>query len=422
MSALREVKSADEILPEDDFLRPFLNTIIQKCPTDFYNSTISSGTSSLDKEFSYPELVRLHAAVKNNLKNFLKSKCLYENLMKKAVELEDILSSRNNSTMRINWSFKKPRNHQLAKIFNILEWIWYTYLYEISLKILCLFSVLLSLSVVWTEMTFLSTSPNLSLFSIILGFQRQTNSIWAQFAIIVPVCYIASSAYYSLFQLKIFNMYTLIPHHMTDPYSLLFNAGYISKLIAPLVYNFLLMLHFHSSKNHQTAFLQVMGDMTIVPFFGEEFFLYFPIVLIIISLSNLFNFHNKAMHFFTCSGALQRCVVWIRRKCEGRGAEGDVENATRERDSSRLGWLKKIEEVLDFRDFEFDEEFMDDRIDQGRELLSKEKELVMSRWLHDEDAPPSFSRLEPMKEHTITKEGRQFPNLHKNLWEEESCG
>lgn len=65
--------------------------------------------------------------------------------------------------------------------------------------------------------------------------------------VFLPVAYIASCAYWSLFKLKLFTFYRLIPHQLTDPSSILFSGAYLCRLAAPLAYNFLLMGRIDSS-------------------------------------------------------------------------------------------------------------------------------------------------------------------------------
>lgn len=54
----------------------------------------------------------------------------------------------------------------------------------------------------------------------------------------LPLAYICSSAYYSLFKLVIFSYYRMVPG-ATEPRSLLLNAGQVCRFAAPLAFNFM---------------------------------------------------------------------------------------------------------------------------------------------------------------------------------------
>ena len=45
----------------------------------------------------------------------------------------------------------------------------------------------------------------------------------------VVVAYLSVCAYYTVFKIKIFNLYYLAPGHSTDEYSLLFSAVWVNK-------------------------------------------------------------------------------------------------------------------------------------------------------------------------------------------------
>lgn len=55
----------------------------------------------------------------------------------------------------------------------------------------------------------------------------------------LTVGYMSWCTFSSLFKLKVFSLYSLVPHHHSDESSLLWFTGYLFKLTFPLCYNFL---------------------------------------------------------------------------------------------------------------------------------------------------------------------------------------
>lgn len=41
--------------------------------------------------------------------------------------------------------------------------------------------------------------------------------------------------------------------------------------------------------------LQILGDMNVLPFFGEDFNVYFPIFILVLCLCTLFNVYSRVL-------------------------------------------------------------------------------------------------------------------------------
>jgi len=189
----------------------------------------------------------------------------------------------------IDWSFIPPRTHRFATLFNHLEWFWYTYVYTKVLLLLFFISSILSIVIVWQEVTVSVTDPDLSVFSwMVQGVE--TDSLSTQVVVFLPLGYEALVAYSTLFRLRLFHFYRLIPHQQTDSFSIMFSAAYLCRLAAPLSYNFMNFLH---NQLAVSSFQAVMGTMDVVPFLGKHFNVYFPIVIGIVCLTTLFDVYAK---------------------------------------------------------------------------------------------------------------------------------
>lgn len=125
--------------------------------------------------------------------------------------------------------------------------------YRFMAVVLCLLSV----AVVWSECTFFSTHPVLSLFAVFVeAAEKQYNYIcievsvfakvaWSnnpagilisfyflslhQVVCFVTILFLCVCVYSTVFRIRVFNYYYLVPHHQTDAYSLQFSGMYVSK-------------------------------------------------------------------------------------------------------------------------------------------------------------------------------------------------
>jgi hypothetical protein len=78
--------------------------------------------------------------------------------------------------------------------------------------------------------------------------------------------------------------------NQTDPSNLAWSAYFLTRLITPLCYNYLLLI-----KVTDTAFNEVMGVINLVPVIGQQFAIFFPLLIIIFVALNLFNVYDKIL-------------------------------------------------------------------------------------------------------------------------------
>jgi len=317
--ALKLVKKYDEKVKERDPYRKYVDTIVKKCPIEYKDILYGEG----DAQLAYSAIVKLHARLMYAEHEALGARSLYEVALKKAIDLEDIVKAHKNPERTVRWTFRKQRTHRFAAHADYLEWIWKVHLEPIALRGVCAITGLLSLCVIWSEL-FLAY-PKLSIFYQIVNSNLSFEVLWV--LVFLPILYISGCAYWTLFRFRLLNFYRLVPNRQSDANSLLFNAIYLSRLTAPIAYNFLLMIESTST----TAFYNVMGEMKSAPMhLGTDFNKYFPIILVPFCLGTLFNVYS-----------------WFILTC----------------------CIKK------FRKLVFDEDLSDTQISQGKEIVSHEREL-----------------------------------------------
>mmetsp|Transcript_6882 Transcript_6882/g.17357 ORF Transcript_6882/g.17357 Transcript_6882/m.17357 type:complete len:785 (+) Transcript_6882:126-2480(+) len=321
----QRIKAADESIHERDPFRPFVEQIIAELPEEDYADWVVS--DRIEETYSEKQLVKLHTRTMDIVRYKQRTETLLHTLHESAFVLEDVLraaESRSWAAARIEWSFGEPRSHRLARVFDRIEYVWKMYLEVPLLKVLSVLAMVMSAAVVWSECTFWSTEvgsrPDLSPFSQLLRIPG-LGLVGTMFFIFVPISYMALCAFYSLFKLRLFNYYHIIPHHQTDSNSLLFSAAWLCRLTAPLAFNFLLLVH----KFDCTAFSVVLSSMNIVPVVGNTFNWFFPALLTLLCVSTFFNLGGRVLS------------------------------------------------LLKIKRFQFTDTFNDTQIEEGRDLLARER-------------------------------------------------
>jgi len=375
---LKLVKQYSEsITAEDDDLLPYLDIIIKECPPEY--SDLGFGEGKVEK--TYEKLVSLRYKLKRAMHNANMTKVIYENSLRRAFNIEDIVSSAKNFDRRIHWTAKRRRQHRFAKEIDFLEFIWKVYIETKILRILAILFSCLSIAVVWSELIFWIEYPNMSMISLLL-FLPKLSFAEHWFLVFAPIAYISICSYWSLLKLRIFNYYRMVSDHQSDANSLLFSAMYLCRLGAPMAYNFLLMsrtdiidiisaptsnsnwninngtVSYNNSTIQETyvttAFYAVMGKpLTLVDILGNQFNVYVPIIILIMCIFNLFNLWTK----------------FVTNCC-----------------------------VKSFQKYVFDEEASEDIIKEGEQIIAEEKEAHKKRLtLEYEAGNPENELIDPEK-------------------------
>jgi len=113
----------------------------------------------------------------------------------------------------LHYSFRQPRTFKYAYIVDTFEYYWEMYLHPVAYYVLGGGATLLSLLIVWCEITLevnkgvVDLSPFSHLISALhmKGFGKQVFCF-------IPLAYMAVCAYTTLFKIKLFNYYRIVPH------------------------------------------------------------------------------------------------------------------------------------------------------------------------------------------------------------------
>ncbi|KAL0236804.1 hypothetical protein PCE1_000201 [Barthelona sp. PCE] len=90
----------------------------------------------------------------------------------------------------------------------------------------------------------------------------------------------------AFFKLKILKLYHIVPHS-TDPFSFLYTAAYVLRLVLPLSWNYALLCSDWRGDDEKTVFMTVIGTIDLAPLLGTGFMILLPVGILIVSFFTL---------------------------------------------------------------------------------------------------------------------------------------
>jgi hypothetical protein len=155
------------------------------------------------------------------------------------------------------------------------------------LKLIAFFIILMSLAIILSEITLFTHLP-LSIFGLLI---RESDNIYAiNFISLVTLSFMFCTSLYGLFNLKLSGIYSINDHRHTNSISLLFLASFMCRIGFPLCLNFVQILKLTGVT---TQIEVIMGE---TPDFGKNFIIFFPAILIVLCLFNLFDIYGRLMN------------------------------------------------------------------------------------------------------------------------------
>ncbi|CAL8346168.1 unnamed protein product [Lota lota] len=311
--AMEEVASAHESVRNmhDITLRKCVDTILQKCPTDYQEQIERGAEGSVGSE-NQPTgdpptkggLVKLHKQVITAVQRQRQSQVQWSILLEQAVHLEDVAKSQGGPLRQVVHSFPSAQHATPLRRFiytPTIEWYWECVLRRGFYRLAFLVLGVLSLAVVWSECTFFSSQPVLSLFAILIQMaEKQYNYICIEMACFVSIFFLCVCVYSTVFQIRVFNYYYLVPHHQTDAYSLQFSGMLFCRLTPPLCLNFLGLIHMDSAISHQdriqTSYTSIMGSMRLLSVISDGFYIYYPMLILLLCFATYFKLGSRCLN------------------------------------------------------------------------------------------------------------------------------
>ncbi|XP_043455792.1 G-protein coupled receptor-associated protein LMBRD2 isoform X1 [Prionailurus bengalensis] len=351
---MEEVRKVNESIKYNHPLRKCVDTILKKCPTEYQEKmgrNMDDYEDFDEKHNTYPSeksLVKLHKQVIYSVQRHRRTQVQWQILLEQAFYLEDVAKNETSATRQFVHTFQapEPENKFLQYFYNpTVEWYWECLLrpwfYRILAVVLSIFSVI----VVWSECTFFSTTPVLSLFAVFIQLAEKTyNYIYIEIACFLSIFFLSICVYSTVFRIRVFNYYYLASHHQTDAYSLLFSGMLFCRLTPPLCLNFLGLTHMDSSISHQntqpTAYTSIMGSMKVLSFIADGFYIYYPMLVVILCIATYFSLGTRCLNLLgfqqfmgdndMTSDLVDEGKELIRREKRKRQRQEEGENRRRE--------------------------------------------------------------------------------------------
>ncbi|XP_074493905.1 G-protein coupled receptor-associated protein LMBRD2a [Sebastes fasciatus] len=344
---MEEVAGVHESVRYNHSLRKCVDTIITKCPTEYREEMGRHGESSSGEQNGLPTkraLTNLHKKVISAVQRHGQTQVQWSILMDEAFHLEDVAKSQSSPVRHFVHSFPSEHQHGWIRRFiytPTVEWYWECVFRQGFYRLLAVLLCLLSAAVVWSECTFFSTRPVLSLFAVFVQMaEKKHNYICIEMVCFVSILFLCVCVYSTVFRIRVFNYYYLVPHHQTDAYSLQFSGMLFCRLTPPLCLNFLGLIHMDSAISHQdriqTSYTSIMGSMNVLYFISDGFYIYYPMLVLLLCFAtfyslgsrclNLFGFHQYITDDHLTSDLVDEGRELIRRERRKRQKAEDGEN------------------------------------------------------------------------------------------------
>jgi len=311
---LSQVKKASEEIRYNANNRKYIDTIIDKCPegsTELFSKgtddfqDYSSGGSSTD--LSLKNLMKIHKKVIVTSHNAHRTQVQWNAALKLAFYLEDVETNKTNPERTFKSSFSD--HYTVSRVKLQLHWFWEIQLKPIFFKLLCLILIFFSALLVWSETTFFSTDPTLSVFAILIKSSGM-DYLYLNIEVVscLTIAYMCMCTYYTVFKIKVFNFYYFAPNHQTDANSLLFSGLLLCRLTYALCLNFLAMIHLdgHVTGNNEhnggqktnveTQFTEFMGHMDLLSFIAKGLNVYYPMIVLLVCICTFFSLGKRCLH------------------------------------------------------------------------------------------------------------------------------
>lgn len=321
--SLEEIQQAFTALndSENHTLRRCLDLIVDKCPPDWKRRSIafrrqnaaanSSSHINLNGELNLDKMIRLHRKVIRSVHFYRQTNCRWTQLTREVVEWEDVarcqaIDSSHNKVFQPSIPRRTTQSIYDSIKYSIftprVEWYWKCSIRAWLLRGVGFAMAALSLAVVWSELTFSIHQPVLSIFASVVDMaQNNQNYFLMEIFSIISIGYLAICAFYTVFKMRIFNIYYLATNHQTNEYSLLFSGMLLCRLTSPLCLNYLCLVQRDSHIIKQrddvnTAFTSIMGHLDLISIVSNGLNIFLPLCISAICLALYFNLGTHLLH------------------------------------------------------------------------------------------------------------------------------
>ncbi|KAK6453739.1 uncharacterized protein RJT20DRAFT_100812 [Scheffersomyces xylosifermentans] len=233
-------KNYTSTLPEDFQFRDWILELYDKIPEDLRELVerqyLHENSSISRDQLNVPFMTKLTTNFNSNLNRLIGYESEFESLLIKIVRLEDILQAKSNPNIAERNQLVFRINNYRVLLSPKLNFIYWYYVRPTASRVLSVILFVASFVILQSEFFH---SSKLSLMNVLVystGVNK--HSLLQLIVSSLTFSYMLFASLNSLTQLKIFNMYHLVPHN-SDPVSACFYTTYIARLTIPLSYNFI---------------------------------------------------------------------------------------------------------------------------------------------------------------------------------------
>jgi len=253
-------------------------------------------------ELSEARLAKLHKQVLVAMTAHTRTEAQWVEQVERVYWLEDNHRNTNSNERTFKRQVEVEKRGVLSYIVTpTTEWYTRCLVVPIMFKVAAVVAMIMSIMLTWSEVTFFSERPTLSFFALFIQAGAYNHNYrWLELISFLTICYMCICAYFTIFKVRVLNYYYLASNHQSDSYTLLFSGALLSRLTPPLCLNFLSLIHMDSHVIPSypmlpTAYTRVMGHMDVVSIVQDYFNIYFPILLLILTLATYFSIGSRLL-------------------------------------------------------------------------------------------------------------------------------
>ncbi|XP_050342578.1 LMBR1 domain-containing protein 2 homolog isoform X2 [Nymphalis io] len=282
-------------------LHRHVETIVQKLPVQLRDKLNSRAPPERPTPPSLKSLVNLHKKTIKFLHVLQRTETQWGIMLERIFHLEDVSSNCRSPDQRFQHTFHTPRPRIQRLLYPpIIEWYWECFFKQYFLKTMAVVTCIMSVAVVWSEVTFFSKKPVLSIFAnIVITANKHYNFAAIVIISTLTIGYMFYCAYSTVLKIRLLNLYYLAPHHQTNEYSLIFSGMMVCRLTPAMCLNFLSLVHMDShvikERVMETYYTQIMGHMDVLGIIAEGFNIYFPMLVVLLCLATYLSLGSRLL-------------------------------------------------------------------------------------------------------------------------------
>merc|ERR1719228_1927292 len=289
---------------EQGQLRDKLEIIMRKVPLEMMERVKRRRVEETDRggDLTEARLAKLHKQVLVALTAHYRTEAQWVEQVEMVYWLEDNHKNTSSNERIFKRQVESEKGSFMFRFITpSIEWHIRCLVMPLMYKVLAVVAMCMSIMLTWSEVTFFSETPTLSLFALFIQAGAYHHSYrWLEAISFFTICYMCICAYFTIFKVRVLNYYYLAPNHQSDSYTLLFSGALLSRLTPPLCLNFLSLIHMDSHVIPSypmlpTSYTRVMGHMDVVSIVQDYFNIYFPILLLILTLATYFSIGSRLL-------------------------------------------------------------------------------------------------------------------------------